>query len=111
MCAGLVSRERSMYVQNGLRLQTAMRYDQKEMLTGLSFYAESQVLRQGDCGQRERYRKYEMVRGERLIGSTSVRERRSLQAKEWVWPVFASRASWERVLCGADCLVRGHRGG
>ena len=41
MCAGLVSRERSMYVQNGLGLQTATIYGQKEMLTGLSLYAES----------------------------------------------------------------------
>ena len=48
MRAGLVSRERSMYVQDGLRLQTAMRYDPKEMLTRLSLHAESQVVRQGD---------------------------------------------------------------
>jgi len=48
MRAGLVSRERSMYVQNGLRLEIALRCDPKEMLTGLSLHAESQVVRQGE---------------------------------------------------------------
>jgi len=48
MCAGLGSRECSMYVQIGLRPKTAMGWDQKEMLARVSLYAESQLVRQGD---------------------------------------------------------------